>query len=424
MICKGIITDLVGQPIPKAIITIKSIRGATAITSSVYFHQCNDKGEYNFSLLKGKYKIWVQNSNFSDKNLVGVGVVESDTPDGDIDSILVAEDTPTPDEPITPSGCECSWIKKTFIPIYFYITLDFTAEDLTDSDVEEIIKNTDVTVLCDELLSGQGAIIPKQFPLIYLGKTAEGYKYAFPYSLDDSRNDSTSYDTGHEKSILIQLHNRLSQYNTENSPWMHGVTKTNGTRIYRDSLRGGGSWPATNKIILSLASEYYSTPQDRIRVYFYKHRDNKIEAVPMTFEFLETVRQCTTEIEDKPEDTPDTPEDNTPEGVLTSRTLKAKFAYGSWYDYKFSAYCIDTQSWKEAAKVVDDVVYYTFTEEEAITNSTWMFAIHEPSQEIGESSLVDNTEDIVITFEDTIMDDVVTIDKFNTTAITVGKAYV
>lgn len=294
MICKGIITDLVGQPIPKAIITIKSIRGATSITSSVYFHQCNDKGEYNFSLLKGKYKIWVQNSNFSDKNLVGVGIVESDTPDGDIDSILVAED-----EPITPSGCKCPWVKKTLIPTYFYIKLDFTAEDLTDSDVEEIIKNTDVTVLCDELLSGQGASIPKQFPLIYLGKTAEGYKYAFPYSLDDTRNDSTGYDTGHEKSILIQLHNRLSQYNTENSPWMHGVTKTNGTRIYRDSLGGGGSWPATNKIILSLASEYYHTPQDRIRVYFYKHIANEIEAVPMTFEFLETVRQCTTEVEDK-----------------------------------------------------------------------------------------------------------------------------
>ena len=433
MFCKGIITDLVGQPIPKAIITIKSIRGATSITSSVYFHQCDDKGEYNFSLLKGKYKIWVQNSNFSDKNLVGVGVVESNTPDGDIDSILVAEDTPSPDEPITPSGCKCTWIKKTLTPTYFYITLDSTAERLTDNKVAEIIKNTDVTLITYEGFGAEKLPIPKQYPLFYLGKTAEGYKYAFPYSLDDTQDGTDSADIGHEKFILIQLHNRLSQYNTENSSYMHGLTKTNGTRIYRNSYGVGGRWPATNKIILSLASENYQiypnlnsdrTPQDTAKVYYYKHIANEIEPVPMTFEFLENARQCTTEVEDKPEETPDTPENTTPEGVLTPYTLKAKFAYGSWYDYKFSAYCIDTQSWKEATKVVDDVVYYTFTEEEAITNSTWMFAIHEPSQEIGESSLVDNTEDIVITFEDTIMDDVVTIDKFNTTAITVGRAYV
>lgn len=437
MICKGIITDLVGQPIPKAIITIKSIRGATSITSSVYFHQCDDKGEYNFSLLKGKYKIWVQNSNFSDKNLVGVGVVESDTPDGDIDSILVAEDTPTPDEPITPtpdSGCKCNWVKKTLIPTYFYITLDSTAEGLTDSDVEEIIKNTDVTVSSNVDLERKTASIPKQFPLIYLGKTAEGYKYAFPYSLADARDDSIVSDKGHNKSILIQLHNTLSQYNTENSSYMHGLTKTNGTIIYRDSYGGGGRWPATNKIILSLAADDYTIysdltsdiPQDTAKVYYYKHIANEIEPVPMTFEFLETVRQCTTEIEDKPEDTPDTPDNITPEGVLTARTVKVRFTPEYWYNDspKFAAYCIDTQSWKEATKVVDDVVYYTFTEEEATNNSTWVFSRHDPTQEIGWSSKYNQTLDVAITFEDTIMDDVVTIDEFNTTAITVGSAYV
>lgn len=347
---------------------------------------------------------------------------------------LKAPSVETPETPTPEGGCKCTWVKKTLIPTYFYITLDSTAEGLTDSDVEEIIKNTDVTVSSFEGSTNLIYEMTKQFPLIYLGKTAEGYKYAFPYSLTDTHCGDNYENVGHDKHITIQLHNRLSQYNTENSSYMLGLTKTNGTNVYRSTHAGSNIWPATNKIILSLAAEDYPIypdlisseriPQDTAKVYYYKHIDNKIEPVPMTFEFLETVRQCTTEVEDKPEDTPDTPEDNTPEGVLTSRTLKAKFAYGSWYDYKFSAYCIDTQSWKEAAKVVDDVVYYTFTEEEAITNSTWMFAVHEPSQEIGESSLVDNTEDIVITFEDTIMDDVVTIDKFNTTAITVGRAYV
>lgn len=434
MFCKGIITDLVGQPIPKAIITIKSIRGATSITSSVYFHQCNDKGEYNFSLLKGKYKIWVQNSNFSDKNLVGVGVVESDTPDGDIDSILVAEVNPTPDEPITPSGCECTWVKKTLIPTYFYITLDSTAEDLTDSDVEEIIKNTDVTVISCEGFGRETASIPKQFPLIYLGKTAEGYKYAFPYSLADTV-DSADYPTKHEKYILIQLHNRLSQYNTEGSSYMHGLTKTNGTSIYRDSYGVGGKWPATNKIILSLAASDYkiyssdsSSVQDTAKVYYYKHIDNGIEAVPMTFEFLDTVRQCTTDGEDKPEDTPDTPEDTTPEGTLTARTLKAKFTPEYWYNNnpkpKFAAYCIDTQTWKEATKVIDGVVYYIFTEEEA-SNPTWIFTRHDSTyQEVNWYSKLNQTADVVITFVDTVINNAQVIDADTTTAITVGKAYV
>lgn len=240
---------------------------------------------------------------------------------------LKAPSIETPETPTPDSGCKCTWVKKTLIPTYFYITLDSTAEGLTDSDVEEIIKNTDVTVLCDEKLGD----IPKQFPLVYLGKTAEGYKYAFPYSLDDTRDDTTGYDEGHEKSILIQLHNRLSQYNTENSSYMHGLTETNGTRIYRDSYGGGGRWPATNKIILSLAAydrkiypDFTSDhiPQDIAKVYYYKHIDNGIEAVPMTFEFLETVRQCTTEVEDKPEETPPTPEPpetsdyTTPVGVV------------------------------------------------------------------------------------------------------------
>ena len=220
--------------------------------------------------------------------------------------VLEALKAPTIETPETPSGCNCTWVKKTLIPAYFYITLDSTAEDLTDSDVEEIIKNTDVSVIsCHNGFGYDTPDIPKQFPLIYLGKTAEGYKYAFPYSLaDNSDNADNSSARGHEKYILIQLHNRLSQYNTENSSYMHGLTRTNGTIIYRAS---DTKWPATNKIILSLAAEdctIYSDltsdiPQDTAKVYYYKHIDNEIEAVPMTFEFLETVRQCATEEEDK-----------------------------------------------------------------------------------------------------------------------------
>lgn len=364
--------------------------------------------------------------------------------------VLEALKAPTIEAPAPDSGCKCPWVKKTLIPTYFYIRLDSTAEGLTDSDVEEIIKNTDVTVTSYVDLDRQGAEIPKQFPLIYLGKTAEGYKYAFPYSLDDNRDDSTGYDTGHEKSILIQLHNRLSQYNTENSSYMHGLTKTNGTLIYRDSYGGGGRWPATNKIILSLAADDYTIyrdldseriPQDTAKVYYYKHIDNKIEAVPMTFEFLETVRQCTTEVEDKPEETPKPPTPETPdyttpegvvEGVLTPYTLKVRFTAASWYrdPGRFSVYNSRTDTWKEATKIVDDVVYFIFTEEEINHNDKWgewRFAKHPPMpiQEINWENDTHETNARALKFYDTIIDDVVNIEDnaYSTAFVNVGSAY-
>ena len=342
-------------------------------------------------------------------------------------------------------GCKCPWVKKTLIPTYFYITLDSTANGLTDTEVAEIIKNTEVTVITDEGFDNKTADIPKQFPLMYLGKTDEGYKYAFPYSMSDAE-DSYSYPTGHEKYILIQLHNRLSQYNTENSSSVHGLTKTNGTRIYRDS---GDKWPATNKIILSLAGEYrtiYSDltsdiPQDTAKVYYYKHIDNGIEPVPMTFEFLETVRQCGTEIGDKPEETPkpptpkpptpETPDYTTPEGVvegvLTPYTLKVKFK-DTWYldPGTFSLYCYGTKTRKYATKIVDDVVYFVFTEEEALTMSYVYFEKHEPVEVLTKESLTHSTFTFTIKFYDTIMDDVVDIEDNNYlhSYVPIGSAYI
>jgi hypothetical protein len=453
MICKGIITDLVGQPIPKAIITIKSIRGATSITSSVYFHQCDDKGEYNFSLLEGKYKIWIQNSNFSDKNLVGVGVIESDTPDGDIDSILVAEDVPTPDKPIEPTTSDVTYTEKTFTPIYFYITLDDTAKELTDSEVEELIKYTDVSVLSSEGFSYSGnygydnasASIPKQFPLIYLGKTTEGYKYAFPYPLADTRD--TSYpDHGHTKYIYIQLHNILSKYNTDGSSLIHGVIKTNGTRIYRDSIGVGGKWPSTNKITLALASDNYniypnlnwdyslgSPPlQDTAKVYYYKHIANDIEATPMTFKFIDTVKISATDTDTDDDNTNGDNSDNDnlpqePNGELTDYTVKVTFTPTYWHDNepRFAIYNIDTQTWKESVKVENNIVWFSFTEEEANSDCTCIFTRHNPSSdEISWSTLLNQTNDIVVSFDTEILNDVVTIDVNTTTQITVGSAYI
>lgn len=404
MFCKGIITDLVGQPIPKAIITIKSIRGATSITSSVYFHQCNDKGEYNFSLLKGKYKIWVQNSNFSDKNLVGVGIVESDTPDGDIDSILVAEVAPTPDEPITPSGCECSWIKKTFIPTYFYISRDSSVADISEEEIQNFFNNL--------VVSYNYNYERERFsPLVKLN--VDGDVYALPIPHVTGSNNLTLY----AYSFIGIVDD--SSYPERTTPPFYNETPLN---IYASTGVMYG-----NKISLTLYKDSY-------KGYLYlSHNNTETDPTPMTFKFLETIKPFVAEEDEPevpPEDNPDIPpeeDDYEPEGVLTPYTVKVRFSPDYWYDgdAKFGAYCIENQTWKEATKVVDDVVYYTFTEEETNSDCTCIFTRHNPSSdEISWSTLLNQTNDIVVSFDTEILNDVVTIDANTTTQITVGSAYI
>lgn len=404
MFCKGIITDLVGQPIPKAIITIKSIRGATSITSSVYFHQCNDKGEYNFSLLKGKYKIWVQNSNFSDKNLVGVGIVESDTPDGDIDSILVAEVAPTPDEPITPSGCECSWIKKTFIPTYFYISRDSSVADISEEEIQNFFNNL--------VVSYNYNYERERFsPLVKLN--VDGDVYALPIPHVTGSNNLTLY----AYSFIGIVDD--SSYPERTTPPFYNETPLN---IYASTGVMYG-----NKISLTLYKDSYKG------YLFLSHNNTETDPTPMTFKFLETIKPFVAEEDEPevpPEDNPDIPpeeDDYEPEGVLTPYTVKVRFSPDYWYDgdAKFGAYCIENQTWKEATKVVDDVVYYTFTEEETNSDCTCIFTRHNPSSdEISWSTLLNQTNDIVVSFDTEILNDVVTIDANTTTQITVGSAYI
>lgn len=128
--------------------------------------------------------------------------------------------------------------------------------------------------------------------------------------------------------------------------------------------------------------------------------------------------------------TPETPDYATPEGVvegvLTPYTLKVRFTPDYWYDgdVKFTAYCEDTQKCKEANKIVDGVVYYIFTEEEVLNTRVWMFTRHNPTQEISWESKLNQTMHVSITFEDTIMNDVITIHDKTPKMITVGKAYI
>lgn len=144
--------------------------------------------------------------------------------------------------------------------------------------------------------------------------------------------------------------------------------------------------------------------------------------------------------------TPETPDYTTPEGVvegvLSPYTLKIRFKNQSWYREpgRFSVYNNKTKKWKAATKIVGDVVYFVFTEEEAIFtreeafSNVWGFKKHPPMpfQSLGPTNCTHTLYGRNLLFVDTIMDDVVTIDDDiydtdhidDTTYVNVGSAYI
>lgn len=119
--------------------------------------------------------------------------------------------------------------------------------------------------------------------------------------------------------------------------------------------------------------------------------------------------------------TPDTPD--TPEDVLIPYALKVRFT-DDWYTDpgKFCGYLPIPKTWIEATKIVDDVVYFIFTDDVAYEHSELYLTKHEPNQEISLESAT-HKKYVRTAWRDTIMDDVVTIDE-STTHITIGRAYV
>lgn len=138
--------------------------------------------------------------------------------------------------------------------------------------------------------------------------------------------------------------------------------------------------------------------------------------------------------------TPETPEPPTPEqsdyttpvgvveGILTPYTLKVRFYQDYWYSDpgRFCAYNNETKTWKAATKIVDDVVYYIFTEEEATNSYTmWQITKHKPIQEISwDTMLYDRS--VQLKFDDIIRDNVISLydSEGLVNDITVGSAYI
>lgn len=313
--------------------------------------------------------------------------------------VLEALKAPTIEQPETPApegtGCDCTWVNKTFIPTYFYITRDSSVADTPEEEIQEFFKNM---VVAYEYAYGR----ERFSPLVKLD--VDGDVYALPIPHVTGSNNLIVYtysftgivdNSGYPDKYTPPFYNEMELKIYASSGVMHG-----------------------NKISLTLH-------KDMDKEYLYLSHDNtETDPTPMTFKCLETIKPYVAE--DKPDNTPDTPDDNTPEGVLTPYTLKASFTPDYWdtSDAKFAVYCIDTQTWKEATKVVDGVIYYVFTEEEAVNDRLWVFTRHNPNQAIGWESKWNQTADINITFTDTVIDTVQYIDTDVTTSIDIGKAYV
>lgn len=141
----------------------------------------------------------------------------------------------------------------------------------------------------------------------------------------------------------------------------------------------------------------------------------------------------TPEIPEPP--TPEPPDYTTPEGVvegvLTKYVLKVRFTNASDDFYKdpgrFSIYYAVPQKWKAATKIVDDVVYYVFTEEE-VRNGTFLLTKHPPMpiQELTLENAI-HAAYVELTFDDSVQtNNVITINTDDGVHrfLYVGSAYI
>lgn len=218
----------------------------------------------------------------------------------------------------------------------------------------------------------------------------------------------------------------IDQYNDHN--WLAYVD-TNGKMYNFDGSPVDGFYaanPATYDIPNMITSGAFSGTMDNVTHWSNGGASTKELSVKAEPPFYSVYYIMKIGVETPPP-TPEIPEPPTPEppeGVLTQYTLKVRFTDASWYrdPGKFSGYLPVLKIWKEATKIVDDVVYFIFTEEEAYRDSELFLTKHKPNQEVNLNNAT-HKKYVRTAWSDTIMDDVVTINDA-TTHITIGSAYV
>lgn len=166
-------------------------------------------------------------------------------------------------------GCKCTWIKKTFIPTYFYISRDSSVADVSEEDIQNFFNNLVASYNYNDSrerfsplvkLNVDGDVYALPIPHVTGPQDLTLYAYSFIGVVDDDRD--------FEK-VIPPFYKETSLNIYANTGVMYG-----------------------NKISLTLY-------KDSNRGYLYLSHDNtETDPTPMTFECLETVKQCTTEIKE------------------------------------------------------------------------------------------------------------------------------
>lgn len=318
--------------------------------------------------------------------------------------VLEALKAPSVEQPSTPSvPTDLPYTERTFIPIYVYFKPDDILGDITDTEVTDLLKNTEVQVRLefsktDKDYDLQSTV--KTLPLIYLDKTDDGFKYVVPYPLSLVPGMYIMRYT-----ITIKL--------TDFTGYPYGIMSTISTQIFkgRTVSENMDVFNPTNKLSILLAKTtdtvndpHLSIDELRKEHYLLANLEASYEDTYATFKFLETATPIAfKELVNKE-----------PASVLTPHTLKVRFSNDSWVDTapfdtfegnpKFGVYIMKTESgegvWIESSHVENGVVWFTFPEELGKTSGiyTAIFTRSDPNAELSWASKWNQTRDIRIYF--------------------------
>ena len=167
-------------------------------------------------------------------------------------------------------GCECSWIKKTFIPTYFYISRDSSVADVSEEELQNFFNNLVASYNYNDDRE-------RFSPLVKLN--VDGDVYALPIPHVTGSNELSLYAYS-----FIGVVDGDEDFANKTPPFY----KETYLNIYANTGVMYG-----NKISLTLY-------KDSTRGYLYLTHDNtETDPTPMTFKCLETIKPYV--VEDKPE---------------------------------------------------------------------------------------------------------------------------
>ena len=167
-------------------------------------------------------------------------------------------------------GCECSWIKKTFIPTYFYISRDSSVADVSEEELQNFFNNLVASYNYNDdrerfsplvKLNVDGDVYALPIPHVTGSNELSLYAYSFIGVVDDDRDFESKIPPFYNEKLLNIYANTGVMYGNKIS-----------LTLYKDSNRG----------------------------YLYLSHDNtETDPTPMTFKCLETIKPYV--VEDKPE---------------------------------------------------------------------------------------------------------------------------